>query len=559
MKRIISLMLSIIMVLTLVPLSVLTVGAEAVQDSQGLQFTLSEDGTYYILSACVEPVTSVVIPAEVNGLPVKEIGREVFYQFTTLESVEIPDSVTVIEKFAFDSCYNLKEIEFPDSLTYIGHYAFNYCISLTSIKIPNSVTFLGIGAFGYCFNLTGVEMSDAVTYIGSWAFANCPGLTNFDIPETAAIGRLIFLESHNITYNLYDNVIYYGNEENPYQIAYVIYDNMSDTCTLHPDTKQIGGESFRECKNLTTIEIPDSITSVGDYAFAYCEALTEISLPDTVTYIGEYAFSYCDSLVNIDMGDSVTTVGAGVFTHCTSLKSIDFPATVTSIGNLPCYNTISVETITVGAGNPVYRSENNCLIEIETKKLIAGCKNSVIPTDGSVTDIVKYAFYGCTGLKSISIPDSVLSIGEHAFYNCSGLETVEISDKIECIEYKAFYGCTSLTSIFLPLSLQRMGDSLFENCTSLTDIYCEKRNTYKSTPAWLGKCNATIHWSYGIVVGDLNGNGVIDAIDYTLVKRAYFGAFDADLTYGDIEKDNEINSQDYIMLKRAYYGRHIIV
>ena len=168
---------------------------------------------------------------------------------------------------------------------------------------------------------------------------------------------------------------------------------------------------------------------------------------------------------------------------------------MTSIGDRAFGNCIGLTSIIVEEGNTQYHSSGNCLIETETKKIILGCQNSVIPNDGSVTSIGSSAFENCSLLTSITIPDSVTSIGSYAFYNCSGLTNVlfgensqltsigsyafyncsgltsiVISDSVTSIGYRAFYNCSGLTSIEIPSSVTSIGDRAFENCSSLTSI-----------------------------------------------------------------------------------------
>ena len=162
-------------------------------------------------------------------------------------------------------------------------------------------------------------------------------------------------------------------------------------------------------KSITTADIPSTfngkpVTSIGGYAFSGCSKLTSVTIPNSVTSIGDYAFSGCSELTELS----------------------------------------------VGKGNTVYHSSGNCIIETKSKTLVAGCKTSVIPTDGSVTRIGYDAFYGCSKLTSITIPDSVTSIGNYAFYGCSKLTSVTIPNSVTSIGDGAFYGCSGLTSVTIP-------------------------------------------------------------------------------------------------------------
>jgi hypothetical protein len=165
--------------------------------------------------------------------------------------------------------------------------------------------------------------------------------------------------------------------------------------------KSIGSYAFLYCKGLTSITIPNSVTSIGGFAFEGCSGLTSITIPNSVTSIGDYAFYVCSGLTSITIPNSVTSIGSYAFSDCSGLTSI-----------------------TVEKGNTKYDSRDNCnaIIETNTNKLIAGCKNTIIPN--SVMSIGESAFYGCSGLTSITIPNSVTSIGNWAFSYCSGLTSI---------------------------------------------------------------------------------------------------------------------------------------
>ena len=188
----------------------------------------------------------------------------------------------------------------------------------------------------------------------------------------------------------------------------------------------IGDSAFAGCTGLTSITIPYGVTNIGSYAFELCSSLTSITIPDGVTIIGDRAFYECSRLTSVEFGENskLTRIGSSAFSGCSSLTSITIPASVTIIGESAFFECSSLENITVSKGNTVYHSAGNCLIETASKTLIAGCKTSVIPADGSVTIIWEDAFYGCSSLTSITIPDSVTSIGRRAFYGCSSLTSV---------------------------------------------------------------------------------------------------------------------------------------
>ena len=143
---------------------------------------------------------------------------------------------------------------------------------------------------------------------------------------------------------------------------------------------------------------------------------------------------------------------------------------MTDIGGSAFRGCTGLTSITVSPENTVYHSTNNCLIETDKKMLITGCKNSVIPADGSVASIDYDAFYDCTGLTSITIPDSVTSIGDSAFYDCSGLTSVTIGNSVTSIGEQVFHRCTSLTSVTIGSSVTSIGYEAFYECTNLTSI-----------------------------------------------------------------------------------------
>ena len=251
-----------------------------------------------------------------------------------------------------------------------------------------------------------------------------------------------------------------------------------------------------------------SVTSISNYAFAGgCSGLTSVSIPNSVTSIGNSAFEYCSGLTSVSIPNSVTSIGDYAFYECSGLTSVSIPNSVTSIGNFIFNGCTSLESIVVESGNSKYDSRDNCnaIIETATNTLLAGCKNTTIPN--SVTSIGDSAFSGCSGLTSVTIPNSVTSIGDWAFSGCSGLTRVDISsikawlgikfadydsnplsyaqhlylngeevkdlvipNSVTSIGYKAFAGCSGLTSVSIPNSVNSIGDRAFWGCSGLTSV-----------------------------------------------------------------------------------------
>lgn len=273
-------------------------------------------------------------------------------------------------------------------------------------------------------------------------------------------------------------------------------------------------------KGLLSVSIASSVTEIKDYAFEQCQFMQSISIPGSVVSIGEEAFDQCRNLKTVYLNNGLQKIGYSAFSYCDALTSITIPKTVNKIGNVPFKLCESLNSISVEAGNEVYYSKNNCLIEKSSNKLIQGCKKSTIP-DG-VTCIGTYAFWG-SELTSVSFPSSVVRIETGAFRGCQftdlhipatlqsiGMDVFNYCDKIEtitvdsnnevyysennclietatktiktgcknsiipatvtCIGESAFEGCNGLTSITIPENITSMEQAAFNCCDGLTSI-----------------------------------------------------------------------------------------
>ncbi len=360
--------------------------------------------------------TIVNIPAQIGGKCVIAITASAFQDNTKITSVVVPNNVTNIETYAFSDCTSLKSITIGDSVTSIGDYAFKFCTSLTSVTIPDSVTVIEKNAFYGC------------------SLTIYTGLTSKPSGWQCYVGNVIW------------------------------------DCKAHGETEE--GFKWREWASTrevsvvgytgkkTDIVIPSkindkSVTIIGNSAFkeSYSSTkLTSVIIPDSVTTIENSAFNNCYSLVSVTIPDSVTSIGNAAFYECTSLRSVNY------LGTIEQWCDISFDSV---HANPI---SNGAKLYLNGELVT----ELVIPD--TVTEIKTSAFEGYSSLISVTIGDSVISIGYGAFENCDSLTSVTIQDSVTSIGDYAFYHCDSLTSITIGDSVTSIAYSAFSNCTSLRSV-----------------------------------------------------------------------------------------
>lgn len=291
-------------------------------------------------------------------------------------------TVTRIGENAFLYQTYLYEVEIPESVTRIGKSAF-YGSHLTTLTIPNSVTRIDGYAFEYCRYLKSVTIGHNLNSIGTYAFVGCDSVTS-----------------------VFWNVI---NGD------YWNFGSQVELFTFGDDVKVIPKSICKNMNNLTSIIIPNGVTSIADEAFYGCTGLTSITIPDSVTNIGSGAFNGCTSLTSITIPDSVINIGSSAFNGCTGLTSVTIGNSVKNIGS----------------------------------SAFCGCANLMDVTIGnSVASMGAYAFSDCTEIQpSFTFPASVSTIGSGALANCVGLTSIIIEGSPR-LSSNSFSGCVNLQGIY---------------------------------------------------------------------------------------------------------------
>ncbi len=431
-RKIISVLLSILMIITSVPLMAVESFA-AVPVKSGTTgectWTLDSDG---------------VLTISGNGKMKDYSWEEAPPWGTSITKVVIENVVTSIGDYAFYNCTSLESVTIPDSVTSIGDYNFSGCTSLASVTIGNGVTSIGEGAFANCTLLASITIPDSVTSIGGGAFAKTAYYNN----ESNWDNGILYIGNHliKIKNDVFDHVEIKQGTKVIADEAF--YSGLFTSVTIPDSVTEIGGKAFYGCRSLKSVTIPDSVTSINDGAFWNCTSFTSITIPNSVTKIGRYVFAGCTSLTSITIGNGVTSIGDSGFSYCKSLTSITIPDSVTEIGIYAFKECFSLTGVTIGNG---------------------------------VTSICEYAFDDCTSLTSITIPDNVTSIGDWAFRNCTSLTSATIGNGVTEIGEKAFYNCTLLTSVTIGNSVTNICEWAFEDCTSLTSI------TIPDSVTWISK------------------------------------------------------------------------
>jgi len=472
-------------------------------------------------------------------------GRVSAFAPAGITEYTIPDGVSVIGDAVFSECRNLTNITLNRGITIIEQSAFSLCTNLTSIEIPDSVVSIESSAFANCNSMKNITIGSGLKSIGKNAFY-ISGVKNVYISDLDAWCQISFADNDanpiKKNTNIYIDGVLTTNVVLPRSVsAYAFYGTNIESIASENGVESIGEYAFYGCANLKHIDISKGVTAVKDYAFFGCSVLSSVLFSEVLSSIGMHAFESCRTITSITLPSSIASIGRDAFYVCSALKEVCCLATtppqcVEYYGRWSAFNNNATDRkiyVPASVDDSVIDAYKNAsgwsayadaIVEKEfgdsNKKTVLRYTstdgNVVTPNkadafnvgivsntydndegtivfDGTLTTIGASAFYDCTTLSSITIPDSVTeigayafqwcnwlktvamgsgvkSIGRGAFWNCTFLQNIELPAGIELIDIQAFYLCKLLKSINIPDSITEIKASTFENCYALKSV-----------------------------------------------------------------------------------------
>ncbi len=425
---------------------------------------------------------------------VSTIGNGVFFYCRDLEDITIGSNVTEIGKVAFYRCNSLERVIFSSTVKTIYDSAFWECTNLKQVVFPKNLERIEDSAFYGCSGLISIEIPKLIKKIGNWAFSCCCSL------------RSITVEPENIYFCSRDNCLIDSN-------GILIVGCQSSIIPCDGSIKEISKGAFWGQSELKCIVIPKSVEKIGAFAFVGCFGLEKISVePENPIYhsfqnclietASKTVISCCKTSI-LPQDDSVQIIGPSAYQGCVGLSSVFIPANIVKIEEDAFRDCSSIESIEVDSQNQQFYSIQNCLIERNNKRLILGCKNSVMSNDRDIEVIGRGSFRGCRDLTAVCIPNSVKIIEDFAFSSCPNIDHFQIevdhpkfevvsnclinrdnhvlvcgcknsiipcNGEVTAIGKAAFDGCVELPSVAIPLCVTEILDFAFRNCVNLFEV-----------------------------------------------------------------------------------------
>ncbi len=412
-------------------------------------------------------LTEITIPGSVQT-----VGTALFVRCHALTSVTIEEGVPLISYNMFAVCDGLESLTLPNSITRINQQAFQYCRALRSIKIPCRVTSIGNNAFDSCDVLTNIDFYGLAPTIASTAFNGLTAAATYPAGSwsTDALqqyGGTITWSPAEASGNCGDNLYwrldtdtgalyifgsgamydYTGNDGS--WAPWYDYRTTIKSITICDGASSVGNYAFYNCTKALSIDFGSTVTTIGSYAFKSGYELRSITIPDSVSSIGSYAFNYCNKASSVSIGKNVASIGTHAFTFCEK-----------------------VTAFTVDPDNTAYTSQDGVLFNKAMTNLMwypSGNTRTSYTIPYSVTSLGLNSFGFARNLTSIDL-NQVRTISGGAFYACSGLTELTIPDTVTGLPSQAFAYCTGLQRVTLGKGLTSLGANCFQNCTALTEM-----------------------------------------------------------------------------------------
>lgn len=393
---------------------------------------------------------TVTAPTKYRNLPILRVGEACFMD-CDMEEIILPETIEVIDNYAFNSSENLLRVNIPNATYVLGYAAFYITRSIRSINL-NQIGYIGVDNFHLCDSLSEFEVAE-----NNHQFTTENGLLytkNYEILIKAAEAITSFQLSKKTQQILPEGLSRLQKikeiilPENITSLAEMLFfEAKVEKVTFLGEVKEIPRATFRYCNQLREIILPEGLETIHDYAFYHCERLTNLSLPDSVISIGDFSFAYCYAITSFPISLSLEHIGYGALDELTHLSSfqIDEKQRHFSVYD-DCLYTKNLET----------------LIRVPEKKGLMNFANNV-------KVIGSGAFYKCQEIQSLTLPETLIKIEDFAFYFMNQVYTLQIPSSVQEIGESAFDTMEHLVSITLP-NLKTLSKNLFSNCEILQEI-----------------------------------------------------------------------------------------